>query len=67
MKKLFNVVICNPKNGEILNDFYEYSHSKDYLKQKYKKYTLGYPKFKVEILQISKKIGEQMVIDYTQC
>ena len=64
MKKLFNVLIYNPKNGEVITDFCEISHSKDYLHQKYKKYTLGFPKYKVDINKITKKAGEQITIDF---
>ena len=67
MKKLFNVLIYNKKSGDVLNDFNEISHSKDYLKQKYKKYSLGYPKYNVDIKRIQKIQGVQMEINYTQC
>lgn len=68
MKKLFNVLIFNKKNGDVLTDFNEISHSIDYLKQKYKKYTLGYSKYNVEIKRLKKKKrGTQLYIDYTQC
>ena len=64
MKKLYNVLICNLKTGEIIKDFNEISHSLDYLNKKYKAYKNGFPRCDVKIKKITKNPGEQLLINY---